>query len=60
MSNSHGVAKHDIFVGNILHSTTTDQLLEVFSQVGPVINIRIMSDKDTGKPKGFAFIEYMV
>jgi cleavage stimulation factor subunit 2 len=31
---------------------------QVFFVVGPVKNIRILTDKDTGKPKGFAFVEY--
>lgn len=51
-------AKHDVFVGNILHSTTERDLQEVFSRVGRVINVRIVTEKETGKPKGFAFIEY--
>lgn len=50
--------KFDVFVGNLTFNTTEEQLREKFSFVGPVKNIRILVDKDTGKPKGFAFIEY--
>ena len=50
--------KNDVFVGNVTFNTTEEQLRDIFSFVGPVKNIRILQDKDTGRPKGFAFIEY--
>jgi len=50
--------KFDVFVGNLTFNTTEEQLREKFSFVGPVKNIRILVDKESGKPKGFAFIEY--
>jgi cleavage stimulation factor subunit 2 len=50
--------KFDVFVGNLTFNTTEEQLREKFSFVGPVKNIRILADKETGKPKGFAFVEY--
>jgi RNA recognition motif-containing protein len=52
------VAPNDIFVGNLSANTTEEQLREVFSVVGQIRNIRILMDKDTGRLKGFAFIEY--
>ena len=51
--------KNDVFVGNVTFNTTEEQLREIFSFVGPIKNIRILQDKDTGRPKGFAFIEYL-
>lgn len=51
--------RHDVFVGNLTFNCTEEQLHDVFSFVGPVKNIRILSDKESGRPKGFAFIEYM-
>jgi len=47
-----------VFVGNIPYGTTEDQLRDVFSQAGRVVNFRILYDKETGKPKGFGFCEY--
>ena len=51
--------KNDVFVGNVTFNTTEEQLHEIFSFIGPIKNIRILVDKDSGRPKGFAFIEYM-
>ena len=50
--------KNDVFVGNMTFNTTEEQLREKFSFVGPIKSIRILIDKDTGKAKGFAFVEY--
>jgi hypothetical protein len=37
-----------VFVGNLTFNTTEEQLREIFSYVGPVKNVRILADKDTG------------
>ena len=50
--------KHDVFVGNLSYNTTIESLQEIFSKVGTVGNVRIVTDRDTGRPRGFAFIEY--
>jgi cleavage stimulation factor subunit 2 len=50
--------RHDVFVGNLTFNTTDEQLHEIFSFVGPIKAIRILYDKELGRPKGFAFIEY--
>eukprot|EP00124_Ichthyophonus_hoferi_P000045 Ihof_evm45s1 gene=Ihof_evmTU45s1 len=47
-----------IFVGNIPYDATEEQLKEIFSDVGPVVNFRLVFDRETGKPKGFGFCEY--
>jgi len=46
-----------IFVGNLSHSATEDQLREAFSEFGKVSSVSIMKDRDTGRPRGFAFVE---
>lgn len=51
--------KNDVFVGNVTFNTTEEQLRDIFGVVGAIKNIRILQDKETGRPKGFAFIEYM-
>ena len=47
-----------VFVGNLPYDATEEQLTTLMSEVGPVINVRIVHDQDTGKPKGYAFCEY--
>ncbi len=47
-----------VFVGSIPFDTTEQQLIDIFSQVGPVQLFKIVFDKETGKPRGFGFCEY--
>ncbi|KAI9767460.1 MAG: hypothetical protein M1840_005689 [Geoglossum simile] len=47
-----------VFVGNIPYGLTEEQITDVFSSVGRVINFRLVYDRDTGRPKGFGFAEY--
>jgi cold-inducible RNA-binding protein len=46
-----------IFVGNLSYQTTEDQLTDLFSQVGEVESATIVTDRDTGRSRGFAFVE---
>jgi RNA recognition motif-containing protein len=46
-----------IYVGNIAFDTTSDQLRELFSAHGDVKSVKLISDRHTGKPRGFAFVE---
>ncbi len=46
-----------IYVGNLPHSTTEDELRQVFSQHGEVSSVNIVKDRETGRPRGFAFVE---
>ena len=50
--------KHDIFVGNLAFNTTEEQLHQTFSDIGRVIKVRLVTDVETGKPRGFAFVEF--
>lgn len=50
--------KNDIFVGNLAFNTTEEQLHQAFSEIGRVINVRLVTDVETGKPRGFAFVEF--
>jgi len=50
--------KHDIFVGNLSFSTTEEQIHQAFSELGPIIKVRMVLDLETGKPRGFAFVEF--
>lgn len=46
-----------IYVGNINYSTTPEQLREVFGEFGPVHAANVVTDQDTGRSKGYAFLE---
>ena len=48
-----------IFVGNLPFSATEDALRDLFSPLGEVQQVRIMTDRDTGKSRGFAFVEML-
>eukprot|EP00339_Tiarina_fusa_P010574 CAMPEP_0117006126 /NCGR_PEP_ID=MMETSP0472-20121206/6471_1 /TAXON_ID=693140 ORGANISM="Tiarina fusus, Strain LIS" /NCGR_SAMPLE_ID=MMETSP0472 /ASSEMBLY_ACC=CAM_ASM_000603 /LENGTH=253 /DNA_ID=CAMNT_0004707513 /DNA_START=65 /DNA_END=822 /DNA_ORIENTATION=+ len=58
MGGQQSQQKHDIFVGNLAFSTTEEQLHQAFSEIGRVIKVRLVTDMETGKPRGFAFIEF--
>jgi RNA recognition motif-containing protein len=47
-----------LFVGNLPYSATEANLREHFSAVGPLSYISLPTDRETGKPRGFAFIEF--
>lgn len=48
-----------VFVGNISFDATEEALHALFASVGPVQNLRLVHDRDTGKRKGFGFVEFM-
>jgi len=45
-----------LFVGGISWDTTEDGLKEFFEQVGPVTEVKIITDKFSGRSKGFGFV----
>ena len=47
----------DIYVGNLPYSATEEDLKEFFGAYGEVKSVRIIMDKETGRSKGFAFVE---
>jgi RNA recognition motif-containing protein len=46
-----------LYVGNLSFDTTEDALRTLFSQHGPVESAKLVSDRDTGRPRGFGFVE---
>ena len=46
-----------LYVGNLAFSTTEGDLSALFSEVGEVQSLRLMTDRDTGQSRGFAFVE---
>ncbi|CCD46174.1 putative rna recognition motif containing protein [Botrytis cinerea BcDW1] len=47
-----------VFVGNIPYGLTEEQIIDIFSSAGNVVNFRLVYDRETGRPKGFGFAEY--
>lgn len=46
-----------LYVGNLAYSTTETAVRELFSQAGEVSEVALITDRDTGRPKGFGFVE---
>ena len=46
-----------IYVGNLSYQTTEADLSDMFAQVGRVESVQIITDRDTGRSKGFGFVE---
>lgn len=46
-----------LYVGNLSHATTEDELRTLFAQAGTVASVALIKDRHTGASKGFAFIE---
>lgn len=46
-----------LYVGNLSYSLTSPDLEEVFKAAGEVVNVKIVMDQETGRSKGFAFVE---
>ena len=47
----------NIFVGNLSYQTTEDDLRAAFQSYGAIERVSIITDRDTGQPRGFAFVE---
>ncbi|XP_018511731.1 cleavage stimulating factor 64 isoform X1 [Brassica rapa] len=57
-SSSSSSQRRCVFVGNIPYDATEEQLREICGEVGPVVSFRLVTDRETGKPKGYGFCEY--
>jgi len=47
----------NIYIGNMSFDTTEDQLRQAFEGYGEVSTVKIVTDRDSGEPRGFAFVE---
>jgi len=46
-----------IYVGNLPFSATEDEIRQLFAQHGTVSSVALITDRDTGAPRGFGFVE---
>ena len=47
-----------LYVGNLPFNVTEEELKEHFSTIGPLSHLSIPTDRETGKQRGFAFVEF--
>ncbi len=46
-----------VYVGNLSYDATDEDIKEVFAEYGQVKRVQVPSDRETGRPRGFAFVE---
>jgi RNA recognition motif-containing protein len=46
----------DIYVGNLPFSATEEEVAELFAEFGPVERVKLITDRETGRPRGFGFV----
>jgi len=47
-----------LYVGGLPYSTTEEELRNTFAEMGTVLSVKIITDKFTGRSRGFAFVEF--
>ncbi len=52
-----GVPLKTLYVGNLVYAVTQNELRELFSQFGEVFSVKLINDRESGRPKGFGFVE---
>jgi hypothetical protein len=52
------MAQQNLFIGSLAYATNDDGLKAHFAQIGPVASARVITDRDSGRSKGFGFVEY--
>ncbi len=52
------MASQNLFIGSLAFATTDDGLRDHFAQIGPVASARVITDRETGRSRGFGFVEF--
>jgi RNA recognition motif-containing protein len=47
----------NIYIGNLSYNTTDQELSDAFGEFGTVSSVKIITDRETGRPRGFGFVE---
>ena len=47
----------NLYVGNLSYQLHEDQLTKAFEEYGEVTSVRLITDRETGRPRGFGFVE---
>lgn len=48
----------NLFIGSLAYATTDDSLKAFFETIGEVVSARVITDRDSGRSKGFGFVEF--
>ncbi len=51
------MSQNKLYVGNLSFNSTEDDITEAFSSFGTVTSVNVITDRETGRPRGFAFVE---
>lgn len=52
------MAATNLFIGSLAYATTDDTLKAFFEEIGEVTSARVVTDRETGRSRGFGFVEY--
>jgi len=52
------MAQQNLFIGSLAYATTDDGLKDFFATIGPVVSARVITDRESGRSKGFGFVEF--
>lgn len=53
------MAQQNLFIGSLAYATTDDSLKAFFEEIGEVASARVITDRESGRSKGFGFVEYV-
>ena len=56
-SRNHDPLSNKVYVGNLPFSATDDELRALFQPHGEIASVNVITDRETGRPRGFAFVE---
>jgi RNA recognition motif-containing protein len=48
----------NLFIGSLAYATTDDSLKAFFEQIGEVVSARVITDRESGRSKGFGFVQF--
>lgn len=51
------MSQNKLYVGNLSFNSTEDDITDAFSAFGTVTSVNVITDRETGRPRGFAFVE---
>lgn len=52
------MSKQNLFIGSLAYATNDDTMKAFFEQIGPVSSARVITDRESGRSKGFGFVEF--
>lgn len=53
------MAQQNLFIGSLAYATNDDSLKAFFEQIGEVASARVITDRESGRSKGFGFVEFV-